>query len=511
MDRGNVTGYRQDVAQVLRPSSRELVQQIVREANQRGQRLYPVSTGLNWGYGSATPTAPGCMVLDLSGMNRILNADQISKANPVAVIEPGVTQRQLYEFLRDHCPDLMFNVTGSAADTSILGNALDRGVGYLGPRREDLFGLEVVTGQGEILQTGFRRLGENSPLAHSHPYGLGPILDGLFFQGNFGIVTSACFKLVPRAECQVAVSLALKREADLGAFVDVLAQLKREGVMGTVTHIGNKARTHASLMYGISRYLSERCGVAAAELEREANKALSSVAPYQWTSLGGVSGTARMVRAAVAEVKARIGHLARLTVVDDAKLDIGYRVMHALRFLPLARANAAAIAAIRPLHGLASGVPSDVAIDNLLWRFGRAELPATSLDESTCGLLFISPALPMDGAFAAEVVGAMTAIAAQHQNKLYVTVNIETSTSLVAVTNLLFDRSSAAETAQAQRCADALLAYIRSRGLEVYRARADMMGSVVDETSDYWRVVRRLKSAIDPGNIIAPGRYNVAN
>ena len=116
----------------------------------------------------------------------------------------------------------------------------------------------------------------------------------------------------------------------------------------------------------------------------------------------------------------------------------------------------------------------------------------------------------MDGAFVADVVAEMTAIAAQHQNKLYVTVNIETSTSLVAVTNLLFDRSSTAETAQAQRCADALLAYIRSRGLEVYRARSDMMGSVVDEGSDYWQVVRRLKAAIDPGNIISPGRYNLS-
>ena len=510
MDRGNVTGYGQEVTHVLRPGSREQIQQIVREANQQGQRVYPISTGLNWGYGSATTAASGCTVLDLSGMNRILNADQISSANPVAVIEPGVTQRQLYEFLRDRCPDLMFNVTGSAADTSILGNALDRGVGYLGPRREDLFGLEVVTGLGEVLQTGFRRLGETSPLAHSHPYGLGPILDGLFFQGNFGIVTSACFKLVPRAERQVAVSLALKREANLGAFIDVLAQLKREGVMGAVTHIGNKARTHASLMYGISRYLSEHCGVSTAELAREASKALASVAPFEWTSLGGISGTARLVRAAVSEVKARVGDLARLTVVDDAKLDMGFRVMHGLRFLPLARANAAAIAAIRPLHGLASGVPSDVAIDNLLWRFGRTDLPATSLDESSCGLLFISPALPMDGVFVADVVAEMTAIAARHQNKLYVTVNIETSTSLVAVTNLLFDRSSTAETVQAQRCADALLAYIRSRGLEVYRARTDMMGSVVDEGSDYWQVVRRLKAAIDPGNIISPGRYNLA-
>lgn len=510
MQSHNVTGFDQTASKVLRPQSREEVQEIVRRANLSGEPLYPVSTGLNWGYGSAMPAAPGCTVLDLSGMNRILNADQISNSNPVAVIEPGVTQQQLYEFLRERCPDLMFNVTGSAAGTSILGNALDRGVGYLGPRREDIFGLELVTGSGDVLQTGFRRLGESSPLAYSHPYGLGPILDGLFFQGNFGVVTSACFKLVHRAPRQVALSLALKRQEELGAFIDVLARLKHEGVMGTVTHIGNKARTHASLMYGISGYLSAHCGVSPAELARESNRALASVAPFEWTSLGGVSGTARQVRAAVAEVRARVSHLARLTVVDDAKLAFGYRVMHALRFFPFARANAAAITAIRPLHGLASGVPSDVAIDNLLWRFSRTDLPATSLDESNCGLLFVSPALPMDGSFVADVVKSMTAIAARHQHELYVTVNIETSTSMVAVMNLLFDRASSEEVERAHRCAEALLAEIRMRGLEVYRARSDMMARVVDGDSGYWQTVRRMKAALDPANIIAPGRYNVA-
>jgi len=472
--------------------------------------LYPISTGLNWGYGGRNPVVPGAVILDLSGMRGIRNADSISLANPVAVLEPGVTQGQLQEFLRQRAPGLSFNVTGSARETSIIGNSLDRGVGYLGPRREDLFGLEVVTGTGELLQTGFRRLGESSPLAHTHPYGLGPMLDGLFFQGNFGIVTSACFRLLPRAPRQVAVSLSLRRAEDLGRLIDELALLKREGVMGSVTHIGNKARTHASLMYGISAYLERDCGMTPATVPQEAARALALVAPYEWTSLGGVSGTAGQVRAALRHIKSRLRGLARVMVVDDRKLALGYGVMHGLRWFAPARANAAAIAAIRPLHGLAAGQPTDAAVDNLLWRFGRAELPAAQLDESDCGVLFINPALPMNGAFAAEVARRMVEIAAGFGHELYLTLNIETATSLVAVANLLYDRSEPSEVTRAQRCADALLAYIHAQGLEVYRARADMMADVVDAESPYWQSVRGLKAVFDPDNIIAPGRYNIA-
>jgi 4-cresol dehydrogenase (hydroxylating) len=505
----NVSGRSQPLGGQYRPGSVEEVLALVNAARLSGIPLYPISTGLNFGYGGKSPVTAGCALVDLSRMNRIRNAGQISLANPVAVIEPGVTQRQLYEFLEQHCPGLTFNVTGSARDTSILGNALDRGVGYFGPRKEDLFGLEVVCGSGALLHTGFRRLGDSSPLACSHPYGLGPMLDGLFSQSNFGIVTSACFRLVPRRPCQAAVSLGLRDEADLPRFIDALARLKREGLLESVTHIGNRPRTHATLMHGITRYFEATCKFSPERALQEADSALRRVAPGEWSSLGAVTGTRGQVRAALEEIRARMKPLARVMVVTRARLDLSYAVMNKLRFLRFGRANAAALSAIRPLHALALGVPTDAAIDSLLWKFGRSDLPAAALDSSGCGLLFVNPALPLDGQFVARVIAGMKKVAAEHRHTLYVTINIETATSLVAVINLLFDRHAEDELARAHRCADALLRYIRGEGLEVYRARADMMADVVGADPAYWATIRSLKDQFDPDNIIAPGRYNL--
>ncbi len=505
----NITGRQTKVVAVHQPTSTGEVQILVQQARDSKLPLYPVSLGYNWGYGSASPVSDGGCVVNLSGMNRILNADKISLSNPVAVIEPGVTQGQLYDFLQLHCPELTFNVTGSARGTSIIGNALDRGVGYFGPRKEDLFGLEVVCGSGKILKTGFRRLGETSPLAHSHPYGLGPMLDGLFFQGNFGIVTSACFRLTPRRPKEIAVSLALRNESGLGAFIDELAHLKREGLMTSVTHIANKARSQASMMYGMTRYLEQACSFKPDQALLEAGKAMRIVAPDEWTSLGAITGNSGQVKAALKEIKQRMKPLARVVAVTDQLLDTGYMVAHALRFLPFARANAAAIAAIRPLHSLALGVPTDVAIENLLWKFGRTDLKAVELDQSHCGLLYISPALPPNGKLVAKLIEALTALATQHGHVLYTTINIETPMSLVAIINLLFDRRDFAAVDEAHRCADALLRHIHEQGLEVYRARADSMADIVSRDTPYWTTVRSLKETFDPDNIIAPGRYNL--
>ena len=505
----NVTGSTQAISGVYYPESAADVVDIVRSHRSPRRPLYPVSRGLNWGYGSRSPVTADNALLDLSRMNRILNADDISLDFPIAIIEPGVTQAQLSAFLAERCPELTFNVTGAGCDTSILGNALDRGVGYFGPRKEDLFGLEIVTGTGEMLRTGFRRLGEDSPLAHCHPYGLGPMLDGLFFQGNFGIVTSACFRLIPRRPKEVAISMALREVRFLAEFIDLMARFKREGLLSSVTHIGNKARTQSTLSYGVTAYLERECGYTPERAAAEADQAIALVAPNEWTSLAAITGNAGQVRSAIREIRRRVGHIARVMVVTDTLLDVGYALTHALRFLPFARANAAAIHAIRPLHKLALGMPTDAPIDNLLWQYGRADLPASALDESPCGLLFVNPALPLDGGAVVAVVDELRAVAERHGHKLYITLNIETSTSMVAVINLLFDRSSPEEVARAHRCAGDMLAAIRRRGLEAYRARADMMRDIVEDNA-YWRTIRRLKEIFDPDDIIAPGRYNLS-
>ncbi len=425
----------------------------------------------------------------------------------MAVIEPGVTQRQLYDFLQANCPGLTFNVTGAGGATSILGNALDRGVGYFGPRKDDVFGLELVTGTGEILQTGFRRLGESSPLAHSHPFGLGPMIDGIFFQSNFGIVTSACFRLLPRRPIEVAVSMALRKPEDLAGFIDELARIKRDGLLTSVTHIGNRPRTHSTLMYGILRSL-ERRGLSAAEAASEAERVLEIVAPNAWTSLAAVTGNRGQVNSAIREIRARIGRHAVIRVVTERRLDVGAALLRPFNFLPAARAQAAAIDAVRPLHSLALGVPTDVAIDNLLWKFGAPGQHPTTLDQSRCGLLFINPALPADGRRVAALVRDLEAIGDRYRHRLYMTINIETMTSLVAVINLLFERDQPEQVERAHRCADDLFACIREHGLEVYRARADMMHQVVEDNA-YWQTIRRLKDVFDPDNVIAPGRYNL--
>lgn len=482
----------------------------VQEARQSGGSLYPVSTGRNWGYGGSEPVLKSSRLLDLSAMDQILNEAEISVQNPVAIIQPGVTQAQLKAFLDERCPQLMFNVTGSGRDTSVLGSSLDRGVGYFGPRREDIFGLEIVTGRGDVIQTGFRRLGSHSPLAHTHPYGFGPILDGLFFQGNFGVVTSACFRLLPKHEEHAALSISLRDPMDLPALIDGMALLKRNGALSAVAHIGNRVRTHSSLQHGVVDYLSRYCGLSDEEALQESARSLDSISQGEWTGLAAICGSSAQVSASMREVRGQLSGIATIRKITRRAMDLAYPILHALRRLRWFRTQAAAIHAVRPLHGLVEGIPTDAPIENLLWKYGElGRIAPAHFETSACGVLFINPALPLDGISVASAIEALQQVAADHGQTLYVTLDIEGDTTVVAVTNLLYNKFDSQETQAAKACADALLACLLGLDLHPYRGRVDMMSTLVKPQDIFWQYVSGLKAVFDPDDVIAPGRYNL--
>jgi 4-cresol dehydrogenase (hydroxylating) len=214
----------------LAPDTVEQVQALVRIANRYKFPLYPVSTGKNLAYGGSAPSYPGSVVLDLKRMNRILNVDD--KRN-FALLEPGVSYFDLYQYIQEHglkvwidCPDPGWG--------SPVGNALDHGVGYTASPFRDHFGshcgMEVVTPTGEVIRTGMGAL-PNGDSWQDYRYGVGPWVDGLFGQGNFGIVTKMGFWLFPQPETMGTATATVPRWGDMASLIEVLNYLEDSMLM----------------------------------------------------------------------------------------------------------------------------------------------------------------------------------------------------------------------------------------------------------------------------------------
>lgn len=207
------------------PDTVEEVQKIVLTANKHRIPLYPISTGKNLAYGGSAPTYSGSVVVDLKRMNRVLRVDD--KRN-FALVEPGVSYFDLYRYIQERglkvwidCPDPGWG--------SPIGNALDHGMGYTAAFFRDHFGahcgMEVVTPTGEIVRTGMGAL-PGADTWQDYRYGVGPWVDGLFGQANFGIVTKMGFWLYPQPEAWGAGTVSVERHRDLDALIDQVNYLE---------------------------------------------------------------------------------------------------------------------------------------------------------------------------------------------------------------------------------------------------------------------------------------------
>jgi FAD/FMN-containing dehydrogenase len=139
---------------VVKPENAEEVQGIVKWANQTGTPLVPVSSGQPHFRGDTVPSKGAAVIVDLSGMNRIIMMD---RRNRVTIVEPGVTFSTLQPELAKEGLRLPMPLLPRTSK-SVLGSVLEREP-LMNPRyawslTEPLRCLETVMGNGDMFRTG---------------------------------------------------------------------------------------------------------------------------------------------------------------------------------------------------------------------------------------------------------------------------------------------------------------------------------------------------------------------
>jgi (+)-pinoresinol hydroxylase len=213
------------------PDTVEQVQAIVRIANKYKIPLYSISTGKNFAYGGPSPNVRGSVTLDLKRMNRVL---QVDDKRHFALVEPGVSYFDLYRYIQEKGLKVWVD-TPDPGWGSVIGNAMDHGIGYTMGFYRDHFGahcgMEVVLPNGEVMRTGMGALpGSNSWQEYRH--GFGPDPAGLFGQGNFGIVTKMGIRLMPQPEHWRNGLITVPRRQDFIPLVDTVNYLGDLSIIG---------------------------------------------------------------------------------------------------------------------------------------------------------------------------------------------------------------------------------------------------------------------------------------
>ncbi|MEV6258788.1 FAD-binding oxidoreductase [Nocardia sp. NPDC051911] len=461
---------------VVQPATTEEVQAIVRAAGRHGVRLWTQSQGRNNGYGGAAPRVLGCVTLNLRRMNRILEIDE---EMGYALVEPGVSFMQLHEAIRDAGDKLMLSVPDIGWG-SVVGNALDHGTTYL-PQGSDFMsscGLEVVTADGRLLRTGMGAQTGN-PSWNLYRRGLGPSLDQLFMQSNFGVVTKMGVWLMPKPKAVMPISVTVSREEHLVELVDGLRRLRLDGVLR-----------------GVPIIVDTLCFATMVSRRDQWHQGPGPIPDDVIQQIGETLGVGRW--------------MARLCLYgDDVVVDHHYAtVEQVFGAIPGAVVRGTKWAGDEldqiptPTDRVQAGIPSLDLAQMAAWSGGE-----------TGGHMGFSPVVPMRGAEVYRLHRLVREIVESrgldYANYL-IAIN---ERSMISVAGQTFDSADEDQTRRAYEICRHLVREVGKLGYSEYRAHLNYMDLAMDQFDfgdhAYLRFVEKIKDAVDPTGIFSPGKQGI--
>lgn len=458
------------VSAAVAPASVEELRAVVRLANQHHTPLWPIARGKNLGYGTAAPRMAGTIVLDLSRMNRILDVDpQLG----YCVVEPGVGFFDLYEHLQREKIPLWMSVPGNAWG-SVMGNALEHGVGYTnyGLHARQICGLEVVLPDGDLVRTGMGAMKDN-PAAHLFPMGYGPTWDLMFSQSSMGIVTKMGLWLAPAPESTLNLALDIPNEDDIGWVIDTLAPLKISGVVDQSMFV--PSWLGKMVLKGQRKDFWDKPGAIP---EARVQELLKQYKLGYWQVNVRLYGDEGINKAKAEVVKAAFKrHLD--TPMREEWWHPGDDMV-----------------ALDPTMGIPSAVPLQMSD----WVGGRG------------GHMGFSPVVPASSKHVMAQLKRSRKIIAAHDVDFYASFTIG-GRFANNINMLMYDRDNAEQVANIRKLFDALIKETAAAGYGEYRTHLGWMDQV-NETFDFnnhamRRLNEKVKDALDPNGILAPGKQGV--
>jgi len=462
---------------VVYPRSTQDVQAVVRAANRYRIPLYPISTGNNIGLGSRSASTAGQVVVDLGyRMNRILDIDE---RLAFAVVEPGVSYQAMYDELVRRGNKLMLDVTSGPPQGGMIGNALDKGAGYTPYFDHFGFscGMEIVLGSGEVLRTGDGALNAEQLVNwHTSKYSFGPILDGLFAQSNYGIVTRMGIWLLPRPPAIQSFHFAFPEDEDLEEIVELCRPLKLSNFVPTLFRVANDL------------YLCGSEGESPEYRESGGRRSISDAGRRalrdkhrlgSWTVSGAFYGpSADAVAPMIQRVRDHFSRSGKARHIDHEE--------------------AKTIPPLQVAINAFSGIPSLGELGLLKWRPGG-------------GNIWFLPGTPMDGKIANEFQKICRKI---HEDfgLDYAVMNVCGPRFARGLHVITFNRDDEDECRRADQCYRTMAKAVGRRGVFVGRAPLDYHDFHMGQAMPAYRnACNAIKRALDPSNVIAPGRYGITS
>lgn len=478
--------------------------------------LYPISTGKNWGYGTSQPASidDNIVLLDLSLLNNIGYFDD---ELGLITLEPGVTQQQLSKFLIENNYPYMVPVTGAGPDCSILANALERGYGIT-PYTDHFSAVNSIQGywaDGSFFQSAVNTLDQSTEqiVDKTYKWGLGPYLDGLFTQSNYGIVTQMTIRLAKVKPAFTSFFIQLADDSLMEKAVPLIRKVLQdyEGIVGSINLMDQRRilSMFAKNPKGNDQHMvMDDCDVTALAKRQQTPS---------WTIVGSIYGSKSVVKAVKSEINAifkqipckRIYSTSPLLVIVDKFINslpkwlikrIGILAMIAQQMDSFAKGKEIML-----------GRPNKVALKLAYWRNPESDKlnpEELSPSDDKCGLLWYAPLITMKASTMREYVNFIRTTCPKYNIEPFITFTNLKHDCVDSTIPIVFDLTNPKAVEDAHNCLKELVSEGLKKGFVPYRLNIDQQQWLLEKDQPFWLTVDKLKQALDPNSVLSLGRYN---
>ncbi|EUC32826.1 vanillyl alcohol oxidase [Bipolaris zeicola 26-R-13] len=469
----------------VRPKSVEELRGVLKVSNEFGIPVWTFSRGKNLGYGGPAPRVTGSVALDLHRMDKII---QVNAEYAYAVVEPGVTFTDLY----DYCVKNKLNVWPSVPSLgwgSVVGNTLDRGTGFTptSTHHQHIAGLEAMLANGDLVRSGQFAV-SGSPSAHLSKFTFGPSIEGLFLQSNLGIVTKLGIWLTPAPQAYMSCTFSMPDFEDVETIADIFGPLRRDGLLPSTVYVSNVTEW-LGMVGQREQFWQHKTPIP----DWRIKELQTELGLGYWNAKFGLYGAKDVIQA-------HFDQLHKIIVQKAPKGRLEGKIFAAPEGQTL---DAASVPEVE--GGFFVGVPS-------LWSLPMVKF---NLPKSGGGIgahCDYSPIIPSNGKEILSWVKTAKGVCEKHGFDLFCDFFMH-ERHVIFVNMLTFDKLNVGQLEAVQHIFDDLFEQGKNKGYSNYRSHVDYMDRVASlydfNNHAYRRFVETIKDAVDPNGILSPGKQGI--
>lgn len=495
----STTSHRTQIDAILKPVDEEEISAILKIANEHKIAIHPISGGKNWGYSDSSPAQDKAVILDLSLMNQIV---EYNDTLSYITVQPGVTQKQLACFLKDHGDKHIMSVTGSSPYASITGNYLERGFGMppLADHADAVTSIQAILPDGTYYQSQLSHLG-CTKVDKLYKHGLGPHTDGLFFQSNYGIVTQMTIKLALKPAHNTVV-IAQTNGDNLSHVIDSLRCMRQQWDIPNISiKVFNSLYSLAASQIPYPKEYMDRNDHLPQSVIDQVTKD-NKIADF--IIVITCAGPKVINNAVARELKKRLNRITdSIVIINEFRHDVLFKLKN---FIPSNVRKK--LDTIFTAWSLYKGTPSDKMLKLAYWRNRNKTDKHAEINPAKdgCGIIWYAPIIPFDGVSTKKYEAFFTKTCKKFDINPIFNFSNTADNYLIAVSALIFDPKTQGE--KARLCYLALMEEGIKLGFPPYRLPFLAMDQML--TTYPSDINTKIKNALDTNNILSPKKYTSA-